>query len=227
MPNVRILEKLDSSAIASAPVFDDAFRAQLRDLFRWRRDVRHFRREPVPVELLEELLDMATLAPSVGLSEPWRFVTVDDPARRAAVRSSFEVCNAQALAGQDAERAVLYARLKLAGFDEAPCHLAVFAEPNPQQGHGLGRGTMPETTAYSTVMAVHTLWLAARAAGLGLGWVSILNPVAVTSVLDVPSGWTFIGYFCIGYPKLDTNVPELERAGWDRRRPAKTFLVRR
>ena len=227
MTSVQMREKLDPSILPSAPVFDDAFRAQLRDLFRWRRDVRHFRREPVPAELLEELLDMATLAPSVGLSEPWRFVTVDDPARRAAVRSSFEVCNAQALAGQDAERAVLYARLKLAGFDEAPCHLAVFAEPNPQQGHGLGRGTMPETTAYSTVMAVHTLWLAARAAGLGLGWVSILDPVVVTSVLDVPSGWTFIGYFCIGYSKLDTDVPELERVGWDHRRPAKTFLMRR
>ena len=227
MPNVRILEKLDSSAIASAPVFDDAFRAQLRDLFRWRRDVRHFRREPVQAELLEELLDIATLAPSVGLSEPWRFVTVDDPAPRKAVRASFELCNALALAGQDADRAVLYARLKLAGFDEAPCHLAVFAEADPQQGHGLGRGTMPETTAYSTVMAVHTLWLAARAAGLGLGWVSILDPIVVASVLDVPSGWTFIGYFCMGFPQLDNDVPELERAGWEHRRPARTFLVRR
>ena len=227
MPNVRILEKLDSSAIASAPVFDDAFRAQLRDLFRWRRDVRHFRREPVQAELLEELLDIATLAPSVGLSEPWRFVTVDDPARRKAVRASFELCNALALAGQDADRAVLYARLKLAGFDEAPCHLAVFAEADPQQGHGLGRGTMPETTAYSTVMAVHTLWLAARAAGLGLGWVSILDPIVVASVLDVPSGWTLIGYFCMGFPELDNDVPELERAGWEHRRPARTFLVRR
>ena len=227
MPNVRILEKLDSSAIASAPVFDDAFRAQLRDLFRWRRDVRHFRREPVQAELLEELLDIATLAPSVGLSEPWRFVTVDDPARRKAVRASFELCNALALAGQDADRAVLYARLKLAGFDEAPCHLAVFAEADPQQGHGLGRGTMPETTAYSAVMAVHTLWLAARAAGLGLGWVSILDPIVVASVLDVPSGWTFIGYFCMGFPQLDNDVPELERAGWEHRRPARTFLVRR
>ena len=227
MTNVEMRKKLDLSTIPSAPVFDDAFRAQLRELFRWRRDVRHFRREPVPAELLEELLEIATLAPSVGLSEPWRFVTVDDPARRAAVRASFEACNARALAGQDADRAVLYARLKLAGFDEAPCHLAVFAEPNPQQGQGLGRGTMPETTAYSTVMAVHTLWLAARAAGLGLGWVSILDPVTVTSVLHVPSGWTFIGYFCVGYPKLDTDVPDLERAGWEHRRLAKTFLVRR
>ena len=227
MTNIQIREELDSSALAPAPVFDEAFRAKLRDFFRWRRDVRHFRREPVPAELLEELLDIATLAPSVGLSEPWRFVTVDDPARRESVRASFEACKAQALAGQDADRAALYARLKLAGFDEAPCHLAVFAEANPEQGHGLGRGTMPETTTYSTVMAVHTLWLAARAAGLGLGWVSILDPVAVTSVLDVPSGWTFIGYFCVGFSQLDNDAPELERAGWEHRRPAKTFLVRR
>jgi 5,6-dimethylbenzimidazole synthase len=211
----------------SVPVFDEAFRAQLKELFKWRRDVRHFRREPLPAGLLDELLDVATLAPSVGLSEPWRFVTVDDPARREAVRATFEVCNAQALARQGGERAVLYARLKLAGFNEAPCHLAVFAEPNPEQGYGLGRGTMPETTAYSAVMAVHTLWLAARAAGLGLGWVSILDPVAVKSILDVPSGWTFIGYFCVGFPEFESDTPELEHAGWEHRRSAKACLIRR
>jgi 5,6-dimethylbenzimidazole synthase len=209
------------------PVFDEAFRAQLRELFKWRRDVRHFRREPVPAELLDGLLDVAALAPSVGLSEPWRFVTVDDPARREAVRASFEVYNAQALAAQHNERALLYARLKLAGLDEAPCQFAVFAEPDPEQGYSLGRGTMPETTAYSAVMAVHTLWLAARAAGLGLGWVSILDPVAVSSILDVPSGWTFIGYFCMGFPQLENDVPELERVGWEHRRSAKSCLVRR
>jgi 5,6-dimethylbenzimidazole synthase len=217
----------DSRPAPTAPVFDEAFRAQLRELFKWRRDVRHFRREPLPAGLLDELLDMATLAPSVGLSEPWRFVTVDDPARREAVRASFELCNAQALASQGGEQAVLYARLKLAGFNEAPCQLAVFAEPNPEQGYGLGRRTIPETTAYSAVMAVHTLWLAARAAGLGLGWVSILDPVAVTSILEVPSGWTFIGYFCLGYPEFENDVPELERAGWEHRRSANSCLIRR
>jgi 5,6-dimethylbenzimidazole synthase len=211
----------------SAPVFDRAFRAQLRDLFKWRRDVRHFLREPVTAELLHELLDVATLAPSVGLSEPWRFVTVDDPARRQAVRANFEVCNAQALARQSGDRALHYARLKLAGFDEAPCHLAVFAEPDPEQGHGLGRITMPETTAYSAVMAVHTLWLAARAEGLGLGWVSILDPVAVALILEVPTSWTFIGYFCLGFPRLEMDVPELERVGWEHRRSAKACVVRR
>jgi 5,6-dimethylbenzimidazole synthase len=189
--------------------------------------VRRFLPEPVPAELLDELLSIATLAPSVGLSEPWRFVTVDEPARRQAVRANFEVCNAQALASQRGERARLYVRLKLAGFDEAPCHFAVFTEPDPQQGYGLGRATMPETTAYSAVMAVHTLWLAARAAGLGLGWVSILDPVAVASILEVPTDWTLIGYFCLGFPQLEMDVPELERAGWEHRRFAKSCLVRR
>ncbi len=211
----------------TAPVFDDVFRARLTDLFKWRRNVRHFRPDGVPEALLAELLEIAFLAPSVGLSQPSRFVIVDDPARRAAVRASFSACNALALAGQDASRAELYARLKLAGLDEAPCHLAVFAEPDPRQGHGLGRGTMPETTLYSAVMAVHTLWLAARAAGLGLGWVSILDPVVVAAALDVPASWRFIGYFCLGYPDCDHETPELERVGWEHRRPAGEGILRR
>ncbi|WP_159012867.1 5,6-dimethylbenzimidazole synthase [Acidisoma sp. S159] len=209
------------------PVFDDTFRLRLLELFRWRRDVRHFRATPVAPAVLEGLLEVASLAPSVGLSQPWRFVTVDEPARRAAVRKNFENCNARCLASQAPERAASYARLKLAGLDEAPCHIAVFADPDPAQGHGLGRGTMPEVTAYSAVMAVHTLWLAARALGLGLGWVSILDPASLISVLEVPSDWTFIGYFCLGYPSEEAEVPELERAGWEQRRSAAATHIRR
>lgn len=212
---------------ATAPEFDAPFRARLHDLFRWRRDVRHFRRDPVPAHLLDDLLAVACLAPSVGLSEPWRFVTVDDPARRARIRDNFRACNEAALAAQPDDRAALYARLKLAGLEEAPCHLAVFADPAPAQGHGLGRATMPETTAYSAVMAVHTLWLAARAAGLGLGWVSILDPAAVAAVLDVPAGWRFIGYFCLGTPQAEAETPELEREGWECRRGAESVRLRR
>ena len=189
--------------------------------------MRRFRPDEVPRALLTELFDLACLAPSVGLSQPWRFVLVESVACRAAVRANFEACNAQALAGQAKDRTALYARLKLAGLDEAPVQFAVFAERDPEQGHGLGRGTMPETTAYSAVMAVHTVWLAAKAAGLGLGWVSILDPEAVTAMLDVPAAWTFIGYFCLGYPRAEDDAPELERSGWERRRGVENRVVLR
>ena len=211
----------------TSPSFTPIFQSQLADLFRWRRDVRHFRPDPVPAALLDRLLDTAALAPSVGLSQPWRFVTVEDLARRAAVRASFLACNAQAMTEQDGPRAVLYGRLKLAGLDEAPCHLAVFADSDPSQGHALGRRTMPEMAAYSAVMAVHTLWLAARAAGLGVGWVSILDPAAVTLALDVPAEWTLVAYLCLGIAQAEANSPELERAGWERRQSASAQRLRR
>ncbi len=211
----------------TAPAFDAAFQSRLLDLFRWRRDVRHFCAKPVPLAVVEHLLEVACLAPSVGLSQPWRFVMVESPVRRAAVKADFTRCNAAALARQASDRAAAYARLKLAGLEEAPCHIAAFAEPEPVEGHGLGRQTMPETTSYSAVLAVHTLWLAARAAGLGLGWVSILDPAAITRVLDVPGEWAFIGYFCLGYPMADDDTPELERAGWEKRRMAVDMVLRR
>lgn len=209
------------------PDFDHAFRARLHDLFAWRRDVRRFRTDPLPDGALERLIEIACLAPSVGLSQPWRFVIVDDPARRRAVQASFETCNAEALGAYHGERAQAYARLKLAGLREAPCHLAVFADRATEVGHGVGRRTMPEMADYSVVTAVTTMWLAARAEGIGMGWVSILDPAAVSDALDVPRDWRLIGYFCIGWPEAEDDRPELERAGWERRRPATDCIVRR
>jgi 5,6-dimethylbenzimidazole synthase len=218
----------DVAAARSASVsFDAAFRAQLCDLLLWRRDVRRFRRDPPPDGTLEALIELASLAPSVGLSQPWRFVIVDDRAVRKAVRNNFEACNAQALAAQAADRTGLYAKLKLAGLDEAPVHFAVFADRATGQGHGLGRRTMPEMIEYSAVMAVHTMWLAARAQGIGLGWISILDPTEMTLILNVPPEWKFIGYFCLGYPQADDMVPELEQAGWEQRRLAAATIIRR
>lgn len=209
------------------PEFTADFRLALRALIAWRRDVRRFRRDPLPEGRLSELIALANLAPSVGLSQPWRFVLVDDPARRAAIRENFEGCNAQALAAQPTDRMARYARLKLAGLDEAPCHLAVFADPSTAQGHGLGRRTMPEMIAYSAVAAVHTLWLAARAEGIGMGWVSILDPARVAACLDVPADWKLIGYFCLGYAEAEDDVPALERAAWERRRTLSGAVIRR
>ena len=207
--------------------FDEAFRAELVELMIWRRDVRLFRRDPLPDGTLERMIQLACLAPSVGLSQPWRFVAVCEPARRLAVRASFELCNADALRRETGDRAALYARLKLAGLDDAPCQFAVFVDPQTVQGGGLGRLTMPETLNYSAVMAIHTVWLAARAEGVGLGWVSILDPHRVMAALDVPPNWTFIGYFCMGYPAGTDDVPTLEREGWERRcDPASVLLMR-
>ena len=216
-----------SAAKKRAVKFDAAFRKRLRELLVWRRDVRRFLPDALPQGKVEELIALACLAPSVGLSEPWRFVVVEDVARRAAVRRNFEVCNAQALSAQSRQRAARYARLKLAGLDEAPCHVAVFADRTTPQGHLLGRRTMPEMIEYSAVTAVHTMWLAARAQGIGMGWVSILDPQAIAVILDVPTEWKFIGYFCLGYPQSAEQIPELQRSQWDRRRRPDSFIVRR
>jgi 5,6-dimethylbenzimidazole synthase len=213
--------------MAETVVFDAEFRRQLQRLLTWRRDVRRFRSDRPPEGTLERLIDLACLAPSVGLSQPWRFIIVEDSARRAAVRENFTVCNADALADYGEERAARYARLKLAGLDEAPLHLAVFADRETLQGSGLGRRTMPEMAEYSVVAAVHTIWLAARAEGVGMGWVSILDPAVIAASLDVPAAWRFIGYFCLGYPRDEDAVPALERAGWEARRSPESFILRR
>lgn len=207
--------------------FDDQFRRQLRELFIWRRDVRRFRPDPLPNDTLEQLIEIACLSPSVGLSQPWRFVIVEDQARRRAVIEDFKICNANALQSYCGERAARYAPLKLAGLEEAPAHLAVFADKATKIGHGLGRATMPQTVEYSVVTSICCMWLAARAQGIGLGWVSILNPDRVQEILEVPESWKFIGYLCLGYPREASDRPALEAASWEYRREWNEFTTRR
>lgn len=201
----------------NGPQFGGDFEERFDELLAWRRDVRHFRTDPIPADLIEHLLDLTSLAPSVGNAQPWRFVSVDDPARRAAIIANFEHANADALRAYDGEKAQLYAQLKLAGLKQAPRHFAVFCDEATEQGARLGRMTMPETLRYSAVLAIHTLWLAARARGLGLGWVSILDPAAAKNSLDVPADWSFVAYLCLGFPEGDHLEPELQRRGWQAR----------
>ena len=209
------------------PEFDAEFRERLCDLLRWRRDVRRFKRNPLPEGAVERLIGLACLSPSVGLSEPWRFVIIEDEARRAAIRACFEACNRQALDMQTPDRAALYARLKLAGLDDAPCQIAVFADRSTAQGAGLGRLTMPEALDYSVAIAVHTFWLVARAEGIGVGWVSILAPARIAETLDVPADWVFIGHLCVGYPLAADDTPALEREGWEHRHPSNGVVLYR
>lgn len=212
---------------SAPPVFDAAFKARLHDLFVWRRDVRRFRTDPLPAGTLERLIAEACIAPSVGLSQPWRFVIVDDPARRAAIVANFEAANGEALGDYSGERRASYARLKLAGLKEAPSQFAVFVDETTAVGHGLGRRTMPEMLRYSAVAAICQLWLAARAEGVGMGWVSILDPDQARRDLDVPADWSLLGYFCLGYPAAASDAPELAREGWERRLPTEELILRR
>jgi 5,6-dimethylbenzimidazole synthase len=208
-------------------VFDQTFREQFENLLKWRRDIRSFRSDPVEPGLVAHLLGLASLAPSVGYSQPWRFVLVESKERREAVWANFAHANRAALGRYSLERARLYASLKLAGLQEAPVHLAVFLDPLTDRGSGLGRLTMPATLEYSAVLAVHTLWLAARVHGLGVGWVSILDPHEVHRILHVPTEWKLIAYLCIGYPKENLPVPELLRRGWEQAIPLSDLVVRR
>ena len=163
----------------------------------------------------------------MGLSQPWRFVVVDDLQRRQRLLELFRECNAEALAAYTDDRTRRYAELKLAGIAEAPAQVTVFTDADTQIGHGLGRRTMPEMAEYSTVTAVHTMWLAARAEGIGLGWVSILDPARTAEILDVPQSWRLIGHLCLGYPEAEADTPELERACWDSRRVAAASILQR
>ncbi|MEO0772174.1 MAG: 5,6-dimethylbenzimidazole synthase [Pseudomonadota bacterium] len=197
--------------------FSPDFQEELSELMRWRRDVRRFRTDPVPEAVLEACMTGFTLAPSVGLSEPWRVIRVESDTARNAALENYQSANADALAGYDGEKAALYSRLKLSGMQEAPVQLAVFCAEDTPKGAGLGAQTMPEMRRYSVVGAITQFWLVARAHGVGGGWVSILDPDRLTRDLDVPEDWRLVGYLCVGWPEEDNETPELERAGWDSR----------
>jgi len=218
-----------AQAPAVAPIrsFTPAFQRELEDLFAWRRDVRRFKADPVDEALVSRVLNAAGDAPSVGLSEPWRFIRVESAAARQAAISNFEKSNAAALAAQQEDNAAQYASLKLAGLREAPVHLAVFCDDTTEQGKGLGAATMPEMKRYSVVCAIMQMWLLARAEGLGMGWVSILDPLRLSRDLDTPSNWSLIAYLCIGWPEEEHLDCELQRAGWEDRRRLETRVFTR
>jgi 5,6-dimethylbenzimidazole synthase len=207
--------------------FDENFRETFRDLILWRRDVRRFRRDPIDPKLMHSLLELASHAPSVGHCQPWRFVLVESADRRNEVKSSFARANARALENYEGEQRAQYARLKLEGLENAPVHVAVFADEAAEEGSGLGRRTMPETLGYSVVAAIQTLWLAARAEGLGLGWVSILEPEVIHRALDVPQTWRLVAYLCIGWPVEEHLDPELDRHRWQQRLDVERMIFRR
>jgi 5,6-dimethylbenzimidazole synthase len=185
-----------------------------------RRDVRRgFLAEPLPEDLLERLLTAAHRAPSVGLMQPSRFILIRSYDTRRAVHDAFVQANEKAAATYAGEQREHYSSLKLEGLLEAPQNLCVLCDPQSERGHHLGRHSMPETAIYSTVCAIQNLWLAARAEGVGLGWVSILDPARLAEILHIPAGMVPVGYLCLGYVDSFGEEPDLERYGWESRIP--------
>jgi 5,6-dimethylbenzimidazole synthase len=205
--------------------FDACERRAVYRAIRERRDVRRgFLPEPMPDELLCRLLEAAHSAPSVGLMQPWRFIVVRDFGVRQNIHKVFLDANQQALACYEGERQQNYASLKLEGILEAPQNLCIVCDSQSNQGHQLGRRTMPETALYSAVCAIQNLWLAARAEGIGVGWVSILEPNLLRHALNIPKHITPVAYLCLGYVDAFAAEPDLERAGWEKRTSLKSVL---
>jgi 5,6-dimethylbenzimidazole synthase len=198
----------------------EAEREALHKVMRGRRDIRRFRPTPVPDDVLRRILEMAHLAPSVGFMQPWSFIVIASPELRRQVKASFEETNARELARiDDPVRRELYARLTLEGILEAPLNLAVTCDTRRDAPFVLGRAPMPETDVFSTCLAIQNLWLAARAEGVGVGWVSILDRGAVEQLLRLPDGVRLVAYLCVGYPIEFRPRPLLEEVGWKGRQP--------
>lgn len=194
-------------------------RDTLSDLLTWRRDMRHFRTDPLSGADIDAMRNAMDQSPSVGNSRPWRVIQVENPALRDQVRANFTATNAEAAETYVGHQREAYLAQKLAGLNTAPLHLAVFTETAPTEGHGLGRMTMPGTLEQSTVMAVHAMWLTARARNIGVGMLSILDPGRMTALFETPTSWHFTAYLCIGYPEFDDDTPLLHRTGWQENTP--------
>ena len=200
--------------------FCDGEREGVYRAIRERRDVRSgFLPEALSDEVLLRLLGAAHNAPSVGLMQPWRFLVIRSLQVRCAVRDIFSQAQQVAADSYEGERGELYRGLKLEGILEAPQNVCIACDPVSERGHRLGRQSMPETAIYSAVCAVQNLWLAARAEGIGVGWVSILDPEALKALLGIPAHMVLVAYLCLGYVDGFQVKPELERVGWEQRVP--------
>jgi 5,6-dimethylbenzimidazole synthase len=214
-----------SMEMKRAAGFGECERIGVYRAIRERRDIRRgFLPEPLPDDVLYRLLNAAHSAPSVGLMQPWRFIVVREITVRQAVHKIFLDANQEALSGYEGAQKENYAGMKLEGILEAPQNLCVVCDPQSSQGHQLGRRTMPETAIYSAVCAVQNLWLAARAEGVGVGWVSILEPNLLRRALNIPDRITPVAYLCLGYVDAFAGEPDLERFGWEKRTPLSSAL---
>lgn len=215
----------ERAAAPDAWAFPSVARDALYDVIGARRDIRRFRPDPVPREVLDRVLLAAHQAPSVGHSQPWRFIVVTEPAtRERAARMADEqrLRQARELAPDSARRLL---DLQLEGIREAPYGVVVACDRRTPATGVLGRATFPDADLWSCACAIENLWLAARAEGLGLGWVTLFEPSELHELLSLPDGVVTLGWLCLGWPDERPPAPGLERTGWSKRQPLSEVVL--
>jgi 5,6-dimethylbenzimidazole synthase len=213
-------------ASESVNVFPSAWRRGVYEAITRRRDIRSFRSDPVPPDTLARILSAAHRAGSVGFSQPWNFIVIDDLEIRKEIRSHVEAERLRAATAFPPERREKYFAFKLEGILDAPLNICVTCDRKRFGPAVLGRNTMHDTDLYSTCAAIQNLWLAARAEGIGVGWVSLLQPDALREMLGIPSDVVVVGYLCLGFPEEFPKRPMLETAGWLPRLPLTGLVFR-
>ncbi|SIQ09782.1 cob(II)yrinic acid a,c-diamide reductase [Rhizobium sp. RU20A] len=210
--------------VAAGP-FDAAERAAVYRAIETRRDVRgQFEPAPIDDAVLRRLLAAAHAAPSVGFMQPWSFIRITDPGVKDRVHAAFSAANAEAEAMFSGAHQDRYRSLKLEGIREAPVSLCVTCDPTRSGPVVLGRTHQSEMDLYSTVCAVQNLWLAARAEGIGVGWVSIFREADVKAILGIPDHVRIVAWLCLGHVKTLYDAPELAIKGWRQRLPLEELV---
>jgi nicotinate-nucleotide--dimethylbenzimidazole phosphoribosyltransferase len=206
--------------------FDPEERAALDRIMSARRDVRRFRPDPIPALLLDRVLSAAHHAPSVGHSQPWRFVLVTDAAARARAAVLADRARLAQAAAMDPESSRHLLDLDLEGIREAPLGIVVCCDRRAPAGGVLGRATFQDADMWSCACAIQNLWLAARAEGLGVGWVTLFQPQDLGDLIAAPEGIATLGWLCVGWPDERPPAPGLERRGWAERIPLERLVIR-
>ncbi|MFA6920311.1 MAG: 5,6-dimethylbenzimidazole synthase [Gallionella sp.] len=202
--------------------YSDAERAVVYRVIAERRDMRHFQCDAVPPEVLQRVLLAAHQAPSVGLMQPWRFIRISDKALREQIHALVDAerhLTAEALGERDSE----FMRLKVEGIKDCG-ELLVAALMDRRESHVFGRRTLPEMDMASVACAIQNMWLAARAEGLGMGWVSLFDPLALAKLLAIPSGGKPVAILCLGQVEQFYTAPMLQLEGWRTPQPLSELL---
>lgn len=202
--------------------FNESDRAAVYRAIAERRDMRHFRPDPIDPETLHRLLDAAHLAPSVGFMQPWRFIRITDHALRGHIHALVHA-ERERTAAALADRGEAFRKLKVEGILECG-ELLVVALMDGRESHVFGRRTLPEMDIASAACAIQNLWLAARAEGVGVGWVSLFEPAALAKLLGIPAGGHPIAILCLGHVQDFYPRPLLETSAWAQRRPLQDLI---